>query len=236
MEHEMATAPPVPEAAVVAVEEAEKELMRQQIKDPNVAAALAYKVRGQPLLIPTYRAYLMFILEMSRKGEPMEIVKSGLPELFKPDGSDRSTWFWRSHKVLRNKRTGHESEGMGHVPYIGGGEFPDRVCLSQSDRNAIRGQIPELALRRWLTAAIQGKAGAVKDVEPKRAEPAPKETATREQVEEAARLAGLLEDEGPAREARKEDKRKTVAAMSRQAADAHIKALVGVVQERGKGK
>ena len=176
--------------AIQAVERAEARLMEQHIRDPALAKTLAYQVRGEPLVQPSYKAYLMFVIEMSQKGEPMEIVKSGVPELAKPDEADRKTWYWHAHKILRNKKTGHESEGIGYAPYLGGDEFTTRKVLSTADRNAIRGQIPELSLRAWLTDAIKkAGSGSVQAVDPVPADVVAPED--REAVEAARRQMGI---------------------------------------------
>ena len=175
--------------AIRAVERAEERLIEQHVRDPALAKALGYKVRGEELIQPSYKAYLMFVIEMSQRGEPMEIVKSGAPELVKPDEGDRKTWFWNSHKIIRNKKTGHESEGIGVMAFEGGDEFTTRKALSFADRNAIRGQIPELPLRSWLTKAIEEGKGELQDVEPIPADVVAPED--REAVEAARKQMGV---------------------------------------------
>jgi len=207
---------------VAAVERAEERLMEMEMTK-GVVDVLAYQVRGS-LPVPSYLAVRSFIAEMSFDGHAMEYLKDGEPELVEVDG--KSTW--KSFVKMRNKKTGHESTGVGEMA-ASDGEFASRKAHSKAVRNAMFNQVNLIAMRMWIAKKVKAGGGTVQAVKAEPKEPI-REMATPEQVKEAGELAARRDPDNAeaARRAEEED----IAGRSRKGAEARIGWLKGEVGEK----
>lgn len=122
--------------------------------DKAVKQAMVYEVtiKGVKTQEITFVGIKHLILELSGKGNPLEILES-ICILEKDDPNDQNTWNWRAYKKFRNQNTKLESDGRSECPYLENGKydpFAQRKADSKAERNAQRKQIPELVIKEFL--------------------------------------------------------------------------------------
>ena len=132
--------------------------------DKAVKEAFVYIHRKSGKKVLSYGGIKHLVLQMSYKGEAMEILEYEV-HLDKYDPEDLSKWWWVSTVRMQNKLTGYQGLGASSAPFVERTRedtmgrsgimdpFGRTKALSKADRNAARKQIPETKIHALLNEA-----------------------------------------------------------------------------------